>query len=145
MKKEHFNEIKKAVPWVTEDRVFLNGSRYMLPRVTMSVEIPEGTDYDYAIDRVEVRDINRFFSKGWKEVLTESYKDANTSCVFEKIIDGDKVQVMSRIDLDEYIYAFTKIKPNVYYSMWRDRRRDDLTAALEEGYIEYQNTTQCPF
>ena len=141
--------------------VWLHGSRKMGQRLLPweTKELPKETDWDYAAQHwqpwqllVEVAS-----EKGWAEVVDKSYMDDNTAFVFEKVVDGEKVQVSLRQSLDTYKSCFTSVDPEFYFTyLWKgsekclpveDRRKfwNSLYYSYNAGVSSHYNSQEIPF
>ena len=105
--------------------VWLHGSRRMKstlsPWKTPS-KLPEGTDWDYAAQHNQPWQTLDDLAKrnGWVEVVDKSYMDNNTALVYEKVIEGEKVQVSMRQCLDTYKSCFSGLEPTFYFRyLWK--------------------------
>lgn len=102
--------------------VFLHGSRFMAERAGKTALLPESTDYDYAAQHTQPWQeiVAKAESLGWVEIVTESYKDNDTAFVFERVVDGKKVQVSLRQNLARYKSVFEGIDPEYYFQyLWK--------------------------
>ena len=106
-------------------KVFLHGSRNKfstrLPWEPQPV-IPEGTDWDYAAQHKQPwqQFVQEIEAAGWKECVDKSYMDNDTAFVFEKSIDGEKVQVSLRQNLNRYIDCCSIIDSDFYFKyLWK--------------------------
>lgn len=115
--------------------VFLHGSRGMLDRYEQGwiftdhplskkrIVLKENTDWDYATQNVQNWQdlVWRVTKEGWEEVVDASYCDNDTAHVFEKIIDGSKVQVSLRQNLNRYRDVFNSVDTDFYFSfLWKN-------------------------
>ena len=104
--------------------VWLHGSRRMSSRLLPweTMELPEGTDWDYAAQHKQPwQQMERVaYKNGWTEVVDKSYMDNNTAFVYEKTIDGEKVQVSLRQCLPTYKACFNSVDPDFYFTyLWK--------------------------
>jgi hypothetical protein len=104
--------------------VWLHGSRKMNQRQFPwdRKKLPEGTDWDYAAQHKQPwqQTDQMVKSEGWVEVVDKSYMDNDTAFVYEKVIDGEKVQVSLRQDLARYKAVFTSVDPDFYFLyLWK--------------------------
>ena len=141
--------------------VWLHGSRHMNRRMFPwdAKELSEGTDWDYAAQHHQPwHQTDRLANEnGWVEVVDESYMDDNTAFVYEKIIEGEKVQVSLRQDLEAYKSCFTSVDPEFYFTyLWKgsekclpvkDRRKfwNSLYHCHREGFNLYFDYSEVPF
>lgn len=116
-------------------KVYLHGSRFMNSRYLPweeCVDLPEDTDWDYAAQNVSDWQalVDEALKQGWIEVVDQSYTDANTAHVFEKMIDGQKVQVSLRQNLEAYVKAINTIEPDFYFKyLWKG---SDICISVED-------------
>jgi hypothetical protein len=131
----HEQEIRKFYP---EGEIYLHGSRRKAAEIG-KWDLPEGTDYDYAVDYLEIGRIEKALGYGWKECVDKSYLDSNSSVVLETNINGDKVQVSARQSLERYKKAFEDIPAEEYfYKYWKKpENKDAYRAHLEELYRKH--------
>jgi hypothetical protein len=126
--------------------VFLHGSRAMAKRSGNLPLLPESTDYDYAAQHTQPWQelVAKAEKEGWVEIVTDSYKDNDTAFVFEKTLEGKKVQVSLRQNLDRYKAVFEDIDPDYYFQyLWKgsvdclsvEKRRE----YYNKLYAEYDN------
>jgi hypothetical protein len=130
MKESHKEHLK-----IFGDDLYLHGSRGMADRCFFeSHPDVSKSDWDYAtqnrIDWVATRN-------GWVQVVDQSYTDNDTMYVYEKIIDGDKIQVSERVNLKRYMYVFNSILPEFYFKyLWKG---SDKCLPVEDRRNFYNN------
>lgn len=118
--KEHIEEIRKFVPEPAE--IYLHGSRSKL------TDLPDDTDWDYAVDYIYIDQILRAHELGWTECVDKSYLDSNSSVVLEKTIGVDKVQVSSR----QSLYLFKTVWESLPLELYREFHEDDDNVRLKD-------------
>lgn len=130
----HEKEIRKFYP---HGEIYLHGSRRKAAEIG-KWDLPEGTDYDYAVDYLYIKFIDTALRNGWKECVDKSYLDSNSSVVLERDIRGDKVQVSARDPLEVYKKAFESIPAEEYFDKYwkKPENRCKYTSRLEALYRE---------
>lgn len=129
----HEKEIRKFYP---NGEIYLHGSR----RKALEIgkwDLPEGTDYDYAVDYLVISRIDTAIRNGWKECVDKSYLDSNSSVVLEKEIRGDKVQVSARQSLEVYKKAFESISAEEYFRDYWKKGKEEYKYRLELEYAKH--------
>ena len=104
--------------------VFLHGSRGMVKRELFSKRehLVKNSDWDYAAQHHQPweKHYSKIIAHGWEEIETKSYGDSNTAFVFEKTIDGQKVQVSLRHDIDLYKHCVYSVDYDFYWKyLWK--------------------------
>lgn len=115
----HHLEIRKFKPCPNE--IYLHGSRNKFSLI--GLEIPENTDWDYAVPALYQTEIDKAIEFGWEVKNCDSYLDVNTATVLEKTINGEKIQVSSREHLPTYITIFESIPLDKYIKYLRPDKK----------------------
>ena len=134
----HEKEIRKFYP---EGEIYLHGSR----RKALDIgkcDLPDNTDYDYAVDYMYIDQIDKALTGGWKECVDKSYLDSNSSVVLEKIIRGDKVQVSARQSLGVYKKAFESISAEDYFQNFWKKDKEAYRHRLECEYAKHEDALE---
>jgi hypothetical protein len=110
---------------------YLFGSRWM---PLISHGLPDDTDWDFAFpyEGSEQLEIDKAESLGWVKKPTEKYKDQLHFITWEKVVDGYKIQMCSKINLRFFIDSFRSIDPDFY---WKYLHRS--------SYLCLPKETQC--
>jgi len=101
---------------------WLHGSRAMSERFWPSFDLPEGTDYDYAVQHTQPWQeiVDKADALGWVDAVSKSYMDNDTAFVFEKMVEGKKIQVSLRQNLQRYKSCFSAIDAPFYFKyLWK--------------------------
>lgn len=93
----------------------------------------EDSDYDFAVqDSAEV--YQELISLGWTKKDELSYQDAQTEHIFEGELDGERVQISLRRDLEKFKEAWRSVDPEFY---WRFLNKRSPTFLGREGVQKY--------
>lgn len=116
------NKLEKADIKIFGD-VFLHGSRGMYNKsFYLTPQLPQSTDWDYAAQHTQSCQqlLEDAIKAGWVECVDKSYMDDDTTFVFERSINGNKVQVSMRQNLLRYKDCFNSIDVDFYFKyLWK--------------------------
>lgn len=108
---EIWKQLKETFPSIGE--FYLHGSR-------AKGLANENSDFDFACQHTQPWVNQRWMmeQEGFKEIIIESYVDNDTTFVYEKIINGEKVQVSFRKDLNRYKACWTSLDTETYRKLF---------------------------
>lgn len=130
-KSKHLKEIRKILGKNKE--MYLHGSRRMAEQINVTSLLPSDTDYDYAVQwHPTTIGLDAYCAKfGWRYLGDKAYKGKNNTVVVEKMLDGDKVQVQFKLNLEVYKEVFESLNPSYYFDKFYKKNRDEYKAWLE--------------
>jgi len=117
--------------------MFLYGSRDMADdwgNVSHYSPLVENSDWDFAV-RNSLRVENYLVMDGWKEKKTEAYKDATTFRVYDKEIDGYKIQISLRDKFDAFKSVWNNIPQDFYWKYINKKSKYAMSPDEVSQYI----------
>lgn len=99
----------------------------------------ESSDYDFAVqDSAKVHD--QLISLGWRKKDELSYQDAQTVHIFEGQVDGERVQISLRVELDKFKEVWESIPAEFYWHFLNKRSptfigREGVKTYLDQLYF----------
>lgn len=108
--------------------VILQGSRSRLPEAKI-----KHSDWDFAVQYDEALD-DWCSVTGWTVVCDPNYTDDNTQIVYEKIIDGNTVQLSLRNDLGAFARLWSTITPEFFENELKKMDRESMKEWFNENY-----------
>lgn len=91
------------------------------------------SDYDFAVQD-NAKTYHELNKLGWQKKDELSYQDAQTVYIFEGSLDGERVQISLRQDLDKFKEAWGSIDPTFY---WKFLNKRSPTFIGREGVKTY--------
>lgn len=127
------------------EKIFLQGSRGFFTKDFPPTPAPDLTesDWDFAIESDSERLLaQRFVDAGWELCDTYSYKDNDTTWVYNKEFYGHKVQVSLRNNLTRFIDCFNSIETSFYFKYMHKSSnkcmdREDMTRYWNSLYYAW--------
>jgi hypothetical protein len=107
--------IKQEVSLITP-KPYLFGSRYMAQYWPWGGKA-DNSDWDFAFpyNGYEHAEVSKLESLGWEPKDVLKYMDNISFAVYEKIINGHKVQMCSKINLGVFKRTWERIQPKFYW------------------------------
>lgn len=141
-------KLRDKVEWVKlniEEQFAHLGELYLYGSLSKSgswdteATIDENTDFDFAIQDSTVA-AKELTAAGWAELETEAYRDKLTTKVFEGMVDGHKVQISLRTELQTFKEIWSSIDSDFYWKFINKRSpramtKDETTAYLGQLYF----------
>lgn len=115
--------------------LFLYGSTNKIGRweVEELLTFDADSDYDFAVQD-SAKTYHELNKLGWQKKDELSYQDAQTAHIFEGSLDGERVQISLRQDLDKFKEAWGSIDPTFY---WKFLNKRSPTFIGREGVKTY--------